>query len=35
MDEVLKEADFVTLHVPDLPSTRNMISVKEFDLMKD
>jgi len=34
-EEVLKEADFITLHVPDLPSTRNMISDKEFDIMKD
>jgi D-3-phosphoglycerate dehydrogenase len=31
----LKEADFITLHVPDLPSTRNMISEKEFDIMKN
>jgi len=35
VEDVLKEADFVTLHVPDLPSTRNMISEKEFDLMKN
>ena len=33
-EEVIKESDFLTLHVPDIPSTRNMISFKEFDMMK-
>ena len=33
-NELLKQADFVSLHVPDIPSTRNMISDKEFDIMK-
>jgi D-3-phosphoglycerate dehydrogenase len=32
---LLKISDFVTLHVPDLPSTRNMIWEKEFKIMKD
>ncbi|KAK5993152.1 D-3-phosphoglycerate dehydrogenase 1 [Cladobotryum mycophilum] len=35
LNDLLEEADFVTLHVPDLPETRNMISTAQFDLMKD
>ncbi|KAG5953328.1 D-3-phosphoglycerate dehydrogenase 2 [Claviceps cyperi] len=31
---LLKEADFVTLHVPDLPETRDMISTTQFEQMK-
>lgn len=34
LDDLLKEADFVTCHVPDLPETRMMISTAQFDLMK-
>ena len=34
MEEVLKKSDFVTLHVPLLPSTRNLISEKEIEKMK-
>lgn len=34
VEEVLKKSDFVTLHVPLLPSTRNLISEKEIDKMK-
>ena len=34
LEELLKEADFVTIHVPLLPQTRNMISKKEIGLMK-
>ena len=34
LEELLKEADFVTIHVPLLPQTRNMISQKEIALMK-
>jgi D-3-phosphoglycerate dehydrogenase len=34
LDALLQEADFVTLHVPDLPETRNMISTAQFDQMK-
>ncbi len=32
--ELLKKADFISLHVPLLPSTRHLISTKEFKLMK-
>ncbi|KYK58527.1 putative SER33-3-phosphoglycerate dehydrogenase [Drechmeria coniospora] len=35
LDDLLEEADFVTLHVPDLPETRSMISTAQLDLMKD
>ena len=35
LDELLAKADVVTLHVPDLPSTRNMMTKAEFDKMKD
>jgi glyoxylate reductase len=31
---LLKKADFITLHVPLLPSTKHLISRKEFSLMK-
>lgn len=34
LEELLGKADVVTLHVPDLPSTRNMITAKELGLMK-
>ncbi|KAM0558400.1 hypothetical protein ACHAPJ_004590 [Fusarium lateritium] len=34
LEKLLGEADFVTLHVPDLPETRNMISTTQFDQMK-
>jgi glyoxylate reductase len=33
-ETLLKEADFVSLHVPLLPSTTHYISEKEFSLMK-
>ncbi|EKD43913.1 MAG: hypothetical protein ACD_72C00075G0003 [uncultured bacterium] len=32
--ELLKQSDFVSLHVPLLPSTRHLISKKEFGQMK-
>lgn len=35
LDELFTKADVVTLHVPDLPSTRNMMTKTEFDKMKD
>lgn len=35
LDELLEQADIVTLHVPDLPSTRNMMAKEQFDKMKD
>ncbi|TAK05273.1 D-glycerate dehydrogenase [Patescibacteria group bacterium] len=34
LEKLLQEADFVSLHVPLLPSTRHMISTAEFALMK-
>ncbi len=34
MDEVLQNSDFITLHVPLLPSTRNLISQSEIKKMK-
>jgi glyoxylate reductase len=34
LDHLLQEADFVTLHVPLLPSTRHLISTEQFALMK-
>jgi len=33
--EILKESDFVTIHVPMTDETRHMISVKELALMKE
>lgn len=33
MEELLKMSDFVTLHVPDTPLTRNMISAAELRMM--
>lgn len=34
-DELLKQADFITLHVPLNDQTKHMISTKEFGLMKN
>ncbi|KKA25973.1 hypothetical protein TD95_002154 [Thielaviopsis punctulata] len=34
LDELLGEADFVTLHVPALPETQNMISAAQLNKMK-
>ncbi|KAK3378171.1 hypothetical protein B0H63DRAFT_479057 [Podospora didyma] len=34
LDALLQEADFVTLHVPETPETKNMISTKQFEQMK-
>jgi D-3-phosphoglycerate dehydrogenase len=34
LGELLSEADFVTLHVPEIPETMNMIGPKEFLQMK-
>lgn len=33
-DEVLKESDFVSLHVPLVPSTKHLIGARELSLMK-
>ncbi|EER27528.1 D-3-phosphoglycerate dehydrogenase 2 [Coccidioides posadasii str. Silveira] len=35
LDELLASADFVTLHVPELPETKNMISGAQLEKMKD
>ena len=35
LKELLQNADFVTLHVPELPETINMIGTAELDLMKN
>ncbi|OBT65955.1 D-3-phosphoglycerate dehydrogenase [Pseudogymnoascus sp. 23342-1-I1] len=34
LDALLTEADFVTCHVPELPETTNLISVRQFEKMK-
>ncbi|MDQ5954633.1 MAG: D-isomer specific 2-hydroxyacid dehydrogenase, NAD-binding protein [Patescibacteria group bacterium] len=34
LDEVLKQADFVSLHVPLLPSTKHLINKEKLSLMK-
>lgn len=34
LDSLLECSDFVTLHVPDTPQTRNMITEREISLMK-
>jgi D-3-phosphoglycerate dehydrogenase len=35
LDEMLPEADFITIHVPLTPHTRHMLSTKEFNMMKN
>ena len=35
LQELLRESDFITLHVPLLPQTRHMIGEKEISVMKD
>jgi len=35
LEEMLPQADFITIHVPLTPHTRHMISTKEFAMMKD
>lgn len=35
LEALLKAADFVTLHVPQLPETKNMISTPQLNAMKD
>ena len=35
LDDMLPQADFITIHVPLTPLTRHMISTKEFNMMKD
>lgn len=35
LDELLNKADFVTLHVPATPETKNLLSTPQFAAMKD
>ena len=35
LDDLLCEADFVSLHTPLFPATRHLIGKREFDLMKE
>ncbi|KAK4050936.1 D-3-phosphoglycerate dehydrogenase 2 [Microbotryomycetes sp. JL221] len=35
LDDMLSLSDFVTLHVPELPETTNMMSEQQFSKMKD
>ena len=34
LDEIIRDSDYISLHVPLLPQTKNMISDKELKLMK-
>lgn len=34
LDDIIKSADYITLHLPLLPETKNLISEKQFSLMK-
>lgn len=34
LDDLLLRADFVTLHVPELPETMNMMRAEQFSKMK-
>lgn len=34
LEALLREADFVTLHVPEIPETHGMIGTKQFEQMK-
>ena len=35
LDTVLKNADFITIHVPLTPETKHLISTEQFEIMKD
>ncbi len=35
LEELLRESDIITLHVPLTPETRHLIDYEEFELMKD
>lgn len=35
LEDLLKGSDFVTLHVPDIEETRNMISTEQIELMRN
>ena len=34
LEEVLKESDFISIHTPLLPSTRGMVGLEQFKMMK-
>jgi glyoxylate reductase len=34
LEELLKQSDFVSIHVPLIPQTRHLISISQFELMK-
>lgn len=34
LEELLRQSDFVTLHVPELPETKNLIGPEQFEQMK-
>merc|ERR1712080_346879 len=34
LEDLLRQADFVTLHVPEIEDTKGMISTKEFEQMR-
>ncbi len=34
LEQIIREADFITLHLPLTPQSRNMIGVKELSMMK-
>ena len=34
LNDLLKDSDFVSLHVPETPETQNMLTAKQFNLMK-
>ncbi|KAK6075914.1 d-3-phosphoglycerate dehydrogenase [Seiridium cupressi] len=35
LNDLLNQADFITLHVPELPETKNMISAPQLEQMKE
>jgi D-3-phosphoglycerate dehydrogenase len=35
LEEMLPQADFITIHVPLSPHTKHMVSTKEFNMMKE
>jgi len=35
LDTLIKESDFISLHLPATPETHNLFGKREFDMMKD
>lgn len=35
LEDLLRASDFITLHVPELPETKNMIGSQQFEQMKE